>query len=50
MANEIMNFWRLNAELVTLSSCESGLGRSAAAGSEQQGLLKAKEPLAIRYA
>jgi len=27
-ANEILQHWRLNAELVTLSSCESGLGRA----------------------
>jgi CHAT domain-containing protein len=26
-ANEILKQWKLNAELVTLSSCESGLGR-----------------------
>jgi CHAT domain-containing protein/Tfp pilus assembly protein PilF len=26
-ANEILQHWKLNAELVTLSSCESGLGR-----------------------
>ena len=27
-ANEILQHWKLNAELVTLSSCESGLGRA----------------------
>jgi len=27
-ANEILEHWKLNAELVTLSSCESGLGRA----------------------
>ncbi len=28
-AGEVMNTWRLNAELVTLSACQSGLGRSS---------------------
>jgi len=27
-ANEILEHWKLNAELVTLSACESGLGRA----------------------
>jgi len=27
-ANEIMEHWKLNADLVTLSACESGLGRA----------------------
>jgi CHAT domain-containing protein len=26
-ANEVLEFWNLNAELVTLSACETGLGR-----------------------